>query len=391
MRLPSFNELPGFGGATLVPNAGIPKEARIQLYKFEDSEARGSKYFVKKRSLDPGGLQSLLASFMEAYALSMINSPYVIRVYGMDVTAIDGTALEKGELREMLGNILALMRKMDSFDDLKDLTRHPCGPFIQLARDFAHKNYSVCLNLEAHFIDNERPLTLKWSNLGHLEDRIRADTDKQNNELFFARILWQTLQAVRHTRKARFYHCDLKPANFLIDGNDNVMLADFDAAQAEEFRPIAAYTEGYLAPEFHNQVVYKATEESEVYSLGKTWEAILRRPADNDKQSSKDKTKEAPPLLEGAMYEGAKPFFGLIDRMTSSRATRRPKLEAIEKDTAFSTHLGRILTQEDSQKRIMPRYRGLQWPPPAEVKCNLWDGCRWCKKNLCCCGFWDGQ
>lgn len=70
--------------------------------------------------------------------------------------------------------------------------------------------------------------------------------------------------------------CDVKPANIIIDTNDQVHLIDFDIAkQVNSKSQLITYgTEGYAAPE---QYKGQATPQSDIYSLGATLHHILTR------------------------------------------------------------------------------------------------------------------
>lgn len=77
-------------------------------------------------------------------------------------------------------------------------------------------------------------------------------------------------------REIPIIHCDIKPANILLDANGRVFLVDFGIAQSghrSEGRSLGAgYTPGYSAPEQHNGYV---DARSDIYSIGATMYALL--------------------------------------------------------------------------------------------------------------------
>ena len=86
--------------------------------------------------------------------------------------------------------------------------------------------------------------------------------------------LSHAVAALHSAHKANIVHLDIKPANFLIDQGNNIMLTDFGLAQkivkdAEEGGEREAFgTPAYVSPE---QISRAATDQrTDIYSLGAT-------------------------------------------------------------------------------------------------------------------------
>ena len=82
------------------------------------------------------------------------------------------------------------------------------------------------------------------------------------------------MAALHSAHKANIVHLDIKPANFLVDQGNNIMLTDFGLAQkivkdAEEAGEREAFgTPAYVSPE---QISRAATDQrTDIYSLGAT-------------------------------------------------------------------------------------------------------------------------
>src|SRR5580658_3333453 len=100
------------------------------------------------------------------------------------------------------------------------------------------------------------------------------ETKRWFNEEQAKWFLGHAVAALHSAHKANIVHLDIKPANFLVDRANNIMLTDFGLAQkivkdAEEAGGREAFgTPAYVSPE---QISREATDQrTDIYSLGAT-------------------------------------------------------------------------------------------------------------------------
>lgn len=137
---------------------------------------------------------------------------------------------------------------------------------LKLARQVSHPN--VCRLFDVGEAGGRLFLSMEYvdgEDLAALLQRIgRLPADRA---LILARQLFSGLAAA-HAKGV--LHCDLKPANIMIDGRGNARITDFGIARleatVEESGILAAGTPAYMAPE--QLIGQKATAKSDVYSLG---------------------------------------------------------------------------------------------------------------------------
>src|SRR5476649_1497977 len=100
------------------------------------------------------------------------------------------------------------------------------------------------------------------------------ETKRWFNEEQAKWFLSHAVAALHSAHKANIVHLDIKPANFLVDRGNNIMLTDFGLAQkivkdaSEEGEREAFGTPAYVSPE---QISRAATDQrTDIYSLGAT-------------------------------------------------------------------------------------------------------------------------
>jgi serine/threonine-protein kinase len=136
---------------------------------------------------------------------------------------------------------------------------------VRIARQVSHPN--VCRVYDIGEVDGELYLSMEYvdgEDLSSLLRRIGRLTADKATEI--ARRLCAGLAAA-HDKGV--LHCDLKPANVMIDGRGNVLIADFGlAGLAQQFvgAEVRSGTPAYMAPE---QLAGKEVSvKSDIYSLG---------------------------------------------------------------------------------------------------------------------------
>ncbi|KAK3251581.1 hypothetical protein CYMTET_39080 [Cymbomonas tetramitiformis] len=118
-------------------------------------------------------------------------------------------------------------------------------------------------------------IQMPWYAHGQLDQWKAA---QQPEEAVVRRGMLRVLEAVAHLHHARVVHCDIKPANILVDSAGRPHLLDFDISMSTATRTTTARhtalssdavhgTEGYLAPEVARTGHTKATD---MYAFGVT-------------------------------------------------------------------------------------------------------------------------
>jgi hypothetical protein len=91
--------------------------------------------------------------------------------------------------------------------------------------------------------------------------------------------MMQACDAIGHAHERGIIHCDLKPANLLLDGNGNVRVTDFGLARSicEEARPFDRVegTAAFMAPEQVSGWWGPISPQTDVYGIGAVFYALL--------------------------------------------------------------------------------------------------------------------
>ena len=95
-------------------------------------------------------------------------------------------------------------------------------------------------------------------------------------------ILRDVTKAVAYAHEQGVVHCDLKPANVLVDQNNRVVISDFGFAQLLTGDPaslntacVVGGTAGYLAPELLHPARPQVSPLADIYSLGALLHALI--------------------------------------------------------------------------------------------------------------------
>ncbi len=137
----------------------------------------------------------------------------------------------------------------------------------------------ICEDLENNCIWLKYPF---YEN-GSLDDWCKSDAFSYGK---LPQIFTQMALAVRSLHKSGMIHVDIKPQNFLIDANDNIVLIDFDYCIYQKMElntPTVInstnlkipHTYGYLAPEVNN--FSKLSPQSDVFALGRAFAHVFKR------------------------------------------------------------------------------------------------------------------
>ena len=109
---------------------------------------------------------------------------------------------------------------------------------------------------------------------GSLSDLVKRNGPLQEDVAL--RYIKQIAQALKYMHNKHLCHFDVKPANILLDANDNAVLIDFgisknyDAHGNETSTTPIGMSEGYAPLEQYQQMVSEFSPASDVYSLGGT-------------------------------------------------------------------------------------------------------------------------
>jgi serine/threonine protein kinase len=88
----------------------------------------------------------------------------------------------------------------------------------------------------------------------------------------------ETCDALGHAHERGIVHCDLKPANLLLDEGGRIRVTDFGLARIAEDTPWAAEVEGtapFMAPEQASRCWGPIDHRTDVYGIGAVLFALL--------------------------------------------------------------------------------------------------------------------
>jgi serine/threonine protein kinase len=140
-----------------------------------------------------------------------------------------------------------------------------------------------------------------------------------------------------HCMKPPFLHLDLKPANLLIDKNDNVKVADFGLSKIQGDEETAGGSPFYMAPEvlLGRSVDHKADVYSfgillwELYTRQKPWEGMFE--SEDELINAVCDEEERPPIPP----ECPKQLRSLIERCWAPNPEDRPSFQEIINQNVF--------------------------------------------------------
>lgn len=176
------------------------------------------------------------------------------------------------EQRIAEGGFASVYRAMDTIEGIRValkiphphlLTDEMLADFRSEVRLMAQLEHANILPLkDASFIDSHFVIVVPLGERS-LADRLA----KRMSARVALGFVDQMLSAVAYAHSKRVMHCDIKPENFILFGNNSLRLADFGIAKVAR-RTVQASgsgTVGYVAPE---QAMGKPSFRSDVFSLG---------------------------------------------------------------------------------------------------------------------------
>ncbi|MCA9248288.1 MAG: protein kinase [Planctomycetales bacterium] len=177
------------------------------------------------------------------------------------------------------GGFATVYRAFDTIEGIRVAVKVPDPHVMDKAtlNDFRHEvrlaaklDHANILPLKtAGYVDGQFVMVMALGDRT-LEDRLRRRLSVPAALGLFE----QMLGAVAYAHEQRIIHCDLKPDNFILFGDDKVRLSDFGIAKValRTLRASGSGTLHYMAPE---QALGKPSFRSDVFSLGLVFYRML--------------------------------------------------------------------------------------------------------------------
>jgi len=149
---------------------------------------------------------------------------------------------------------------------------------VRLLESFS-ENSKVVKTLYSNTVNDPPYFVMKYyprGDLTNIIDEISADRSKQES------IFNKMINCISELHSNGIYHRDIKPQNFLLDGDD-VIVSDFGLGMEPEsssrFTNSSMFwgTQGYLPPEFLNGGFKHADETGDIFMLGKSFYFLLTK------------------------------------------------------------------------------------------------------------------
>jgi serine/threonine-protein kinase len=205
--------------------------------------------------------------------------------------------------------------------------------------------------------DSGRPfIVMEYLSGGSLDDRLKQGPVPPDQALEW---LGQAARALDAAHAGGIVHRDIKPGNLLLDGDDNVHVADFGVASATGMDSLTVAgtvvgTAGYLSPEQARGE--SAGPASDRYALGVLAFELLtgRRPFERDTTAAEAAAHVHEPVP--SIHERNPALPPALDRCFRRAMAKDPE-QRFESSTALVEALGRALAEPEHTTRVAP-------PPP---------------------------
>ena len=207
--------------------------------------------------------------------------------------------------------------------DNEKLFNGQMNKFIREAQTLACLNNAHIVKVYDSFLENNTAYYV----MEFLNGKTISQVIQENNHPFVeykaTNLLLQLLDAVWEIHKKSIMHLDIKPANLIVNNNDEVKVIDFGASKMKDAgtETIATYTPSYAPVELQQQQLDVLGPWTDIYSIGATFYFML--------------TAKKPPLATDIINFGDRAFeFGvnvsekskmLVKWMMQPAVNNRPK------------------------------------------------------------------
>lgn len=178
--------------------------------------------------------------------------------------------------------------------------------------------------VDTHINEHKVYIVLPWLP-NTLEDKIErraANKDLSFSETDIRRYIYHIAKGLAYLHAHSWMHRNLRPANVLLNEQDECYIADFGLTHTLEPQEITqAYTkiQLYIAPEIHNKKHYQMG--TDIWALGVIAYELCagKRPF----STVKEVLQETPQRLKGVSEELQNLIFGMLDKELSTRFTAK--------------------------------------------------------------------
>lgn len=211
--------------------------------------------------------------------------------------------------------------------------------FIKEARNLARLNHPNIISVIDVFEENDTVYyVMPYLSGGSLLDYVKLHGALSESEAM--KYVRQVAKALKYMHEEQHMcHFDVKPANILLDDNDNAVLIDFgisknyDAFGHETTTTPVGMSEGYAPIEQYQQNVEEFSPVSDVYALGATLYFLLhgKRPV-----SAVHRASGTALLMSKQLSQGIKDIINAS--MKVSKRERAKSMNVFLKESYFSGH-----------------------------------------------------